>query len=103
MYINMLQTLHNKSGCLRKYDVSLAARLNDDSTCDDSCNEVDDQHTTSPKTPQMPVQTQQTSSGKCNGGGCGLTALTSSPTENYSYFSKTKLNEPGIQPSNVPL
>ena len=95
----MLQHLHNDS--LREYDVSLAARLNEDCTCDDSCNKVDGQDCTSPKTngqpPQTPVQTQQTSSGKCNGGGCGLTALTSSPTENYSYFSKTALRQTGTK------
>ena len=81
----LIQSLRDYS--LLQYSVTLGARVNPESAQDikkdeDGCT---DQH---------PGASSDTTPQACHATG-GITALTSSPTENYSYYAKTVLNTEG--------
>ena len=84
-----------------QYNVTLGARVNPEGRSlsqdikkeDDSCTSASQPPGASSDVPQA-CQTQSS----CSSG--GISALGSSPAENYSYYAKTVLNTEGIYRSN---
>ena len=85
-----MQSLRHYS--LLQYNVTLGARVSpegsQDIKKDDGC--------TSQPAPEASSDTPQATQTQSNCAAGGITALGSSPTENYSYYAKTVLNTEGM-------